>query len=172
MAGFARRVARLLRHRWFDEADLRRALPRAALGRIEAAVRASEQHHGGQIRVVVESGLPLSYLWRGLSARARALMLFGKLRVWDTERNCGVLVYLLLAEHAIEIVADRGLNAHVDAAQWARIVAEMRRPLREGRFEDSLQQAVAAVDALLREHFPLAAGDSPRNELPDTPVIL
>jgi uncharacterized membrane protein len=172
MDSLIRRLSRLLRHRWCDEADLHRVLHRDALARVEAAVAASERHHAGQIRVVVEPGLPLSYLWRGLSARARAIMLFGKLRVWDTEHNCGVLVYLLLADRAIEIVADRGLSTRVDPSQWARIVEGMRPDLRQGRFEPGLLQAVAAVDGLLREHFPLAAGESPRNEMPDAPVIL
>ncbi|MBA2723381.1 MAG: TPM domain-containing protein, partial [Methylibium sp.] len=99
------KLGRLLRHRWLDEDDVRRALGVDALARIEARVRASEAHHSGEIRVCVEAGLPLSYLWRDAAPRERAVTLFGKLRVWDTENNNGVLIYLLLAEHAIEIVA-------------------------------------------------------------------
>ena len=87
--------------------------------------------------------------------------MFGKLRVWDTEHNNGVLIYLLLAEHAIEIVADRGLDAHVEPrAQWARIVAGMREAFRAGRFEEGLNAAIDAVDALLRQHFPLGAAQA------------
>ena len=97
-------LLRLLRHRWFDDTDLRRALPADALARVEARVAASELHHSGEIRVSVEAGLPLSYLWRGLRARDRALTLFGKLRVWDTEHNNGVLIYLLLAEDRKSVV--------------------------------------------------------------------
>ena len=107
-----------------------------------------------------------------MRARDRAVTLFGKLRVWDTEDNNGVLIYLLLAEHAIEVVADRGLNRHVDAAQWARIVDGMRQAFRAGGFEDGLNQAIAAVDALLLRHFPSQAGARNPNELPDLPIQL
>ncbi|MEP7284026.1 MAG: TPM domain-containing protein, partial [Rubrivivax sp.] len=103
------RITRLIRHRLLDDTDTRRALDDAALERLAQRVRTSEVRHSGEIRISVEAGLPLGYLWQGLSARDRALTLFGKLRVWDTEANNGVLIYLLLAEHAIEIVADRGL---------------------------------------------------------------
>lgn len=125
-AGDASRLGRFFRHRFWDEADVRRVLPAAALARLSARVTESELRHAGEIRVCVEASLPVSYLWRGLSARQRALALFGKLRVWDTEHNNGVLVYLLLAEHAIEIVADRGLNRRVSAAQWQAIVDGLR----------------------------------------------
>jgi len=165
------RLLRVLRHRWFDESDTRRALEPAVVQRLQQRVATSERAHSGEIRVCVEAGLPLSYLWRGLTARDRAITMFGKLRVWDTAHNNGVLIYLLLAEHAIEIVADRGLNAHVSAAQWAAIVGTMRQALRSGRHEDGLNTAIDAVDALLRQHFPLAAGQANPNELPDEPVL-
>lgn len=165
------RWLRLLRHRWLDEDDARRALGAGALERIERRVRESERAHDGEIRVCVEAGLPLSYLWRGLSARERALAMFGKLRVWDTERNNGVLIYLLLAEHRIEIVADRGLSRKVDAATWQRIVDAMRESFRAGRFEEGLNAAIDAVDALLRQHFALAPGAVSPNELPDAPLL-
>jgi uncharacterized membrane protein len=134
-------------------------------------VAASERRHSGEIRVCVEAGLPLSYLWRGSSARDRAITMFGKLRVWDTAHNNGVLIYLLLAEHAIEIVADRGLNEHVAAAHWQPIVAGMREAFRARRYEDGLNAAVDAVDALLAQHFALAPGEPSANELPDTPLL-
>src|SRR5450631_1750393 len=117
------RFLRLLKHRRFDEGDTKRALGEGALQRIETRVAASEARHSGQIRVCIEAGLPLSYLRRGASARERAVAMFGKLRVWDTEHNNGVLIYMLLAEHAIEIVADRGIDARVDAAAWTAIAA-------------------------------------------------
>src|SRR5262245_897748 len=165
------RLLRILKHRWFDEGDTRRALQPAVVQRLQQRVAASERRHSGEIRVCVEAGLPLSYLWRGLGARDRAVTLFGKLRVWDTAHNNGVLIYLLLAEHAIEIVADRGLNAHVSDAQWGSIVDGMRASFRERRYEQGLQAAVDAVDALLRERFPLAAGAANPNELPDEPDL-
>ncbi len=167
----ANKLLRVLRHRWLDESDTRRALGPEALERLQQRVRASEARHSGEIRVCIEAGLPLSYVWRDLLARDRAVTLFGKLRVWDTEANNGVLIYLLLAEHAIEIVADRGLNRHVDPAQWQAIVAGMRAAFRAGHFEDGLNAAIDAVDALLTKHFPLAPGAANPNELPDAPLL-
>jgi uncharacterized membrane protein len=165
------RMTRLLKHRWFDERDAARMIGADALARIEQRVAASERHHSGEIRVCVEAGLPLSYLWRSARPRERAVALFGKLRVWDTEHNNGVLIYLLLAEHAIEIVADRGLDRHVGAARWHEILEAMRGAFRAGRFEEGLNQAIAAVDTLLVRHFPLAPGEANPNELPDRPVL-
>jgi uncharacterized membrane protein len=164
------RLLRIARHRWLDDRDVSRALGPQALARVEARVKASEQRHSGEIRVAVEAGLPLSYLWRGATSRERAVTLFGKLRVWDTEHNNGVLIYLLLAERRIEIVADRGLNRRVPHAQWQALVAGMADAFHAGRFEDGLIAAVDAVDALLVAHFPLAPGEVNPNELPDEPV--
>jgi uncharacterized membrane protein len=161
------KLARLLRHRWLDAADARRALGDAALKRLEERVARSENRHSGEIRVCVEAGLPLSYLWRDLSPRQRAVTLFGKLRVWDTEANNGVLIYLLLAEHAIEIVADRGLTRHVSPAQWRTLIAGMGDAFRAGHFEAGLAQAIDVVDGVLLQHFALAEGQANPNELSD-----
>ncbi len=165
------RIARLLKHRWWDERDARRVLPPEALARIQARVAASEQRHSGEIRVCIEAGLPLSYLWQGLRARDRAITLFGKLRVWDTEHNNGVLVYLLLAERAIEIVADRGLDRQVAPGQWQALITPMRQAFGAGRFEEGLNQAIDTLDALLLQHFALAPGETNPNELPDRPDV-
>lgn len=165
------RWLRILRHRWLDETDTRRALGPQALRGLEARVRASEAQHSGEIRLCVEAGLPLSYLWRGATARERAITMFGKLRVWDTELNNGVLIYLLLAEHRIEIVADRGVNRHVSQAQWETIVAKMSAEFAARRYEAGLAAAVDAVTALLVQHFPLVAGQTNPNELPDAPHL-
>jgi uncharacterized membrane protein len=166
-----RRLMRILKHRWIDEADTRRAIPPALVERLARRVAASEKRHSGEVRIYVEAGLPLSYLWRDARPRERAVAMFGKLRVWDTEQNNGVLIYLLLAEHAIEIVADRGLAQKVDPGTWQAIVQHMREAFRQGRFEDGLTQALEEVSALLVEHFPLAPGAADRNELPDEPVL-
>ncbi len=166
------RLTRLLKHRLWDERDARRALPAAALDRLQARVAASEGRHSGEIRLCVEAGLPLSYLRQGLSARDRAITLFGKLRVWDTEHNNGVLVYLLLAERAIEIVADRGLDRHVPQAEWQALIAPMRQAFQAGRFEDGLNQAVDTLTAQLVQHFALEAGQANPNELPDRATLL
>ncbi|MGV3569259.1 MAG: TPM domain-containing protein [Ramlibacter sp.] len=165
------RLRRILRHRWMDESDTRRAVPPELSERLAQRVAASEQRHTGEIRIYVEAGLPLSYLWRDAAPRERAIALFGKLGVWDTEQNNGVLIYLLLAEHAIEIVADRGLSRHVDPAQWQEVVQHMRQAFREGRFEDGLTQALEEVSALLVRHFPAAPGAANADELPNQPVL-
>ena len=164
-------VLRLLKHRRLDEADALRMLGADAMQRIQARVGASETHHSGEIRVCVEAGLPWSYLRRHAPPRERAVAMFGKLRVWDTEHNNGVLIYLLLAERRIEIVADRGLNRHVSAAQWSQINAGMGEAFRAGRFEAGLNEAVDAVGLLLTQYFALAEGETNPNELPDAPDL-
>ncbi|MBA3773453.1 MAG: TPM domain-containing protein [Ramlibacter sp.] len=164
-------LGRMLRHRWLDDSDLRKAAPPELLERLARRVAASESRHSGEVRIYVEAGLPTSYLLRDATPRERALAIFGKLRVWDTEQNNGVLIYLLLAEHAIEIVADRGLSNRVDPGVWQQIAKRMGSAFHEGRFEDGLTQALEEVSALLAAHFPLAQGQSNPNELPDHPVV-
>ena len=170
----------LIKHLWLDASDTRRAIPPDLLQRLATRVAASEQRHSGQIRICVESSLPASYVWRlggentlGALTRQRALMMFSKLRVWDTDHNNnGVLIYVLLAEHAIEIVADRGLTRHVDAAQWQAMVARMASAFREKRYEDGLTQALEESSAVLMANFARTdvSRDHP-NELPDTPLL-
>lgn len=167
-------LMRLLRHRLLDERDALRLLGVDAMARIAAHVAASEARHSGQIKVCIEAGLPLSYIRRGGSARDRAVAMFGKLRVWDTELNNGVLIYLLLAEHAIEIVADRGIDHLVPDEQWKSITDEMGQAFRRGELALGLDAAIDAVDALLVRHFPRrpdAAAGAYANELPDAPEI-
>lgn len=165
------RLARAWRHLWLDQDDARRAMPREALDRLKERVTASEQRHTGQVRICIEAALPLAWLWRGASPRQRAVEMFGQLRVWDTEHNNGVLIYLLLAERSIEIVADRGLARQVPPNEWHAIVERMRRALREGRFEDGVTQALEEVSALLVDRFPAQPGQPHPNELPDGPVL-
>ena len=173
MASIFSKIARVVRHRWRDERDIRKAVPAELVAQLQRRVAQSERRHTGQIRMCIEAGLPTSYLWRGATPRERALTLFGKLRVWDTEENNGVLIYLLLADHAIEIVADRGLNRHVGPGQWQHLVAHMGDAFGAGRYEDGLVQALDQVGALLVSHFPVGDGDAPHpNELPDAPVLL
>jgi uncharacterized membrane protein len=170
-SGFGPRLARLLKHGWTDVADARRALGPGALDRLQQAVQASEAHHSGEIRLCIEASLSPIACWHGATARERAVAVFGELGVWDTEHNNGVLIYLLVADRAIEIVADRGLSRWVDGAQWQAIVERMREAFAAGHFEAGLQAAIAAVDTLLRSHFPRQAGVADRNELPDLPVL-
>jgi uncharacterized membrane protein len=164
-------VARMLRHRWLDESDTRKAVPPDLVERLARRVAASEKRHSGEVRIYVEAGLPMSYLWRSATPRERAVAMFGKLRVWDTEYNNGVLIYLLLAERAIEIIADRGLARHVAPEEWRAIVDRMSAALHDSRFEDGLTQALEEVSALLVRHFPADGGEANVNELPDEPVL-
>jgi uncharacterized membrane protein len=169
--GFFARLQRVLRHRWMDHGDTRRAVPPELLQRLEAYVSASEARHTGEVRICVEAGMPSSYLWRDATPRERAIAMFGKLRVWDTEHNNGVLIYLLLAEHAIELVADRGLNAKVSATQWQAITQRLSAALKAQKFEDGLTQALQEVSALLVQHYPLQEGQVRSNGLPNAPDI-
>ena len=164
-------LGRMFRHLWLDESDTRGAIPPDLVERLSRRVAASEKRHSGEVRIYVEASLPLSYLRRRAAPRERAVSMFGKLRVWDTEQNNGVLIYLLLAEHAIEIVADRGISVQVPEDEWRRIVERMGSAFQEKRFEDGLTQALEEVSALLVAHFPLALGSVNANELPDEPVL-
>lgn len=163
------KLIRILKHRWLDETDARQALGRGALRRIEERVAASEHIHTGELRVCVEAGLPLSYLWRDATARERAVSMFGKLRVWDTEHNNGVLIYLLLAEHRIEIVADRGLAQRVPTSTWQEISDAMAAAFKGGDYAGGLLDAVDRVGSLLVQHFPADPTVFNPNELPDRP---
>jgi uncharacterized membrane protein len=165
-------LKRWIRHLVRTPHGLRRALPAAALERIAQAVHRSEAGHQGEIRFAIEAALPWSYLRRNARPRERALMIFSKLRVWDTEHNNGVLLYVNLADRAVEIVADRGIAARVPRATWQAICHAARDHFREGRLEAGAIEAIEAIGAVLTEHFPLAPGESRGNELPDQPVIL
>ncbi len=179
-------LMRCLRHLWLDADDAQRALGDAGIARLEARVAASERRHSGQICLCVEASLPPGYLWRHLVRRERledvvrdrALTLFGKQRVWDTELNNGVLVYLLLAEHRIEIVADRALVRCISEQHWHALVERIAAACRDGRIEEALAAAIDDVDAVLAAHFPRAAagaeqgpGSGPERGLPDRPTI-
>jgi uncharacterized membrane protein len=161
---------RLLRHLLTDHHAVRRALPRASLEAIEKAIGEEEKRHDGQLRVAVEAALPLADLLHGIDARERAIGWFGRLRVWDTHDNAGVLIYLLLADRRVELVADRGIHSKVGTAAWEAICGEMQQEFARGQFERGVVIGVRAVSDLLAEHFP--PSDEHRNELPDKPVVL
>ena len=165
-------LVRTLRHMLTTPGAVRRAFPEEALVRIRGAIAASEALHSGEIRFAVEAALPWSYLRRDAPARERAQMIFSKLRVWDTASNNGVLIYVELADHQIEIVADRGIGAHVSEQEWTGIATTMRERFRAGAFEAGVIEGVQAVGALLARHFPLAEGERNPNELPDHPAVL
>lgn len=168
------RWARWWRHRWLPDDAATRAVPDDMAARLAQRIAASEARHSGELVVCVEGALPNSYLARAgatepLDAvvRQRALAWFGKLRVWDTEANNGVLIYLLLAERRIEIVADRGLSQRVDAAHWQAVVQRLGQALKQGDVETGLTQALEEVSAPLMAHFALPEGVANPNELSD-----
>jgi uncharacterized membrane protein len=151
---------------------VRRAFPDDALARITDAIAASEREHSGEIRFAVEASLPWSYLWKNLPARSRALMVFSKLRVWDTEANNGVLIYVLLADRHVDIVADRGIAARVPQAQWNAVRDAMLEKFRAGDFSDGALVGVQGVGALLAAHYPAPAEQENPNELSNAPAVL
>lgn len=163
-------LSRYLQHMMSGRHRLRWLFPRPVLRRIRDAIAASECRHTGQIRFVAEAALPASWLARRHSARDRAVELFSLLRVWDTEENCGVLIYLLVAERSIQVVADRGINRRVPEGAWAEICQIMREHFQKGSFEEGVLAGIDRTTELLARHFP--AREERQNELPDWPVLL
>jgi uncharacterized membrane protein YgcG len=163
-------LARVLRHVLSPPWRSRTAFPPATLQAIERAIQSSEASHRGQIRFAVETALELLPLLRGVTARERALEVFSALRVWDTEHNNGVLIYVLLADRDVEILADRGLHARLGAADLERICRAMEQAFRAGRFQEGVVAGIEALGSYLARHFPREAPGP--NELPDQPVVL
>jgi uncharacterized membrane protein len=162
-----KRIGRhLLEHRW----RARRDFPPRVLDAIEQAIKKGEAIHSGQVRFVVEGALDGAPLFRNQPARERALDIFSHLRIWDTAHNNGVLIYLLLADRDVEIIADRGIDAKVGADGWEKICKEMETDFRAGNFERGTIKGIETVSRELAKHFP-AQGPGP-NELPDAPVVL
>ena len=161
---------RLIKHLNYPGWRVGRAFPKAALKAIAAEIGLSENRHNGELRFVVVGGLDLSRLWRGVSAREHAIEVFSQLRVWDTEHNSGVLIYVQLADRQVEIVADRGIHRKVGDATWQSICASMQQAFRAGRFEDGAVAGVKAVGQVLAEHFP--AGEHNPDELPNAVVLM
>ena len=164
------KIKRIVTHLLVTDGQLRRAFPRSTLNRIEAATRASETAHVGEIRFAVEGALDGWPLFKGQSARERAIDLFSQLRVWDTQHNTGVLIYLLLADRAVEIVADRGIHARVDAQEWDAVCRQMEAAFRQSNYEGGVLSGVQAVTQHLVKHFPADGHNG--NELPDQPLVL
>jgi len=164
---------RLRHHLFTDHRSVERLFPPEARKRLEVATRHGEQVHAGQLRLAIEASLPLAAIRRHVTPRARAIEVFGLLRIWDTPENCGVLVYLLLADRAVEIVADRGIAARVAPSAWQAICAKMEDEFRRGRFVEGAQHGIVEISALLATHFPRKDGERiAGDELPDAPVIL
>jgi len=163
-------VERIARHLMATRWMVNRSFPGDTLIAVDRAIKASESAHRGEIRFAVEGALHIEALLRGQSARERAIDLFSQLRIWDTERNNGVLIYLLLADRDVEIVADRGIDAKVGAREWERICRTMEAAFRQADFEGGVVAGIREVTRHLAEHFPPIGDD--RNELPDKPVVL
>ncbi|ABD08647.1 Protein of unknown function DUF477 [Rhodopseudomonas palustris HaA2] len=163
-------IRRISKHLFTSRGLVQKAFPPSALDAIERAIGASEARHAGQIRFVVEGALDGAPLFRDQPARERALDVFSQLRIWDTEHNNGVLIYLLLADRDVEIVADRGIDGRVDAAAWEDICREMESAFRQGRFEAGVLRGIELITAHLAAHFPKDSGGD--NELPDAPVVV
>ena len=170
MSSFSERMSRALRHWKTSAADGRRAFPQETLAAIAAAITAGEQTHRGELRLIVEASMPFDAIWDDVTTRQRALALFAEHGVWDTEDNCGVLIYVNLAEHKVEIVGDRNVNRKIDSATWQAVCRTMTEGFARGNFHDSSIAAVEQVNALLRQHFP-ANGDR-ANELSDQPILM
>ena len=163
------RPMRWWRHAITDRAGVARAFPPASLDRVERAIGEAEARHAGQIVFAVEPALPVARVFAKLPPRERALEVFGLLRVWDTEHNNGVLVYVLLADRDVEIVADRGIHRHVGEAAWQRVCETMEAAFRAGRYEEGALAGVEAISALLAGAFPRGGGP---DELPNRPVLI
>jgi uncharacterized membrane protein len=161
---------RFFRHLFTGPWRVSHFFPAAAMRNITAEIGRSEVTHTGEIRFAVEAGLHPFEILAGKSPRQRALELFATLRVWDTEQNNGVLVYLLLADHDVEIVADRGVNQRIGAQGWEAICREMEAAFRRGEFESGTLMGIRQIGKVLQAHFP--ADDTNKNELPDSPLVL
>lgn len=161
---------RLLKHLLHFPWQVHTAFPASTMQAIEAAIVEAERGHAGELRFAVEGALDLPELLQGITARERALAVFSSLRVWDTEHNNGVLIYLLLADSDVEIVADRGIHQRIAEGEWEKICRAMESLLRQGLYEAAVLQGVALVGALLQQHYP--ATNPPRNELANRPVVV
>jgi uncharacterized membrane protein len=164
------KLSRLLKHlllpRWF----VQRAFSRGDLAGIGDAITACEKSHRGELRFVAEGPLPVSVLWRDMSPRARAIELFSSLRIWDTEGNSGILIYVQLVDRRVEILADRGIAARVPQGEWEAICRAIEANFRNGEWRRGAIAAVARSGELLAAHFP--ADESKANELPDQPLVI
>jgi len=163
-------IVRIAKHLLQTQQRLNRAFPPQTLIAIEKAIKASEAAHVGEIRFVVEGALDGMPLFKGQSARERAIDVFSQLRVWDTEHNNGVLIYLLLADRDVEIVADRWINAKVRPEEWEKICRAMEISFKQENYEGGVVSGIEVVTTHLAKHFPATGAD--RNDLPNNPVVL
>jgi uncharacterized membrane protein len=168
------KIGRLLRHTTATHWRTRMLFPAATLDAIEQAIARAERTHVGEIRFAVETALTPRHIWSDVTPRAHALEVFSRLGVWDTEANNGVLIYVQLADRIVEIVADRGFEGRVSAAEWEAVCRLMEEHFRAGRFETGSIAGVEAIGNLLARHFPQEAAKpvNSHNQLPDRPTLL
>lgn len=164
------RFKRLWRHRWASTRQVLAVFDEAAFGRVESAIAEGETQHRAEIRFAVEAELDLYRLWASMTARERALQVFAEQAIWDTEENTGVLIYLLWADHAVEIVADRGADRILTAARWQEICATLTKACHDGRHVDGVVAAIRAISEAL--HAALPARPDNQDELPNRSIVL
>lgn len=162
---------RMLRHLFTSRWRTRVLFDAATLSKIESTIAAAEAQHQGEIRFAVETALPLGALWHRVTPRARAVQVFAQLHIWDTEHNIGVLIYVLRADRAVEIIADRGINAQVSEAEWQAVCRDVEAHYRQGRYVEGSLAAVTGVAGLIARHFPSSVSEG-KQELPNQPVLL
>lgn len=166
-------IARWWRHLTFSRAKLRHHFPKDQLAHIQEIVAEGERTHRAEIRVVIEGAFSAAELSRRLSPRARAIELFSTLRVWDTEDNCGVLLYILLADRAIEIVADRGIHSRAGNAFWETLVAQLSAAFQHSKYEEGVASVLTGLNEMLTQHYPTdSTARKTHNELADQPVLI
>ena len=162
---------RIIKHLFTTHGPVNRAFPDSTLKKITEAVQLCESQHHGEIRVAIEASLDLPLVLKGIHSRQRALDVFSHLRIWDTEANSGVLIYLLWADRQVEIIADRGVHGHVTDKGWESICQEIEKAFKEGQFETGILQGIERVSQELIKYFP-RIGKEDKNELPNAPVML
>jgi uncharacterized membrane protein len=163
-------MKRLFKHLIYPQWRVRRAFPKSTMNAIERVIADSESRHTGELRFAVEGGMDIAHLIRSVSSRARAIEAFSQMRVWDTEHNSGVLIYIQLADRKVEVIADRGIHEKVGSATWQHICHAMQEKFRLGKYEEGAIAGISAISTLLVEHFP-ADGENP-DELSNAPVVL
>lgn len=165
-----KKIIRIFEHLMSSRWQISRRLPVHSMSAIETAIHDSEKLHMGELRFAVEAGLDWPELSAGISSYERALEVFSHLRIWDTEHNSGVLIYLLLADRKVEIVADRGIYTRVKKSTWVKICQDMESRFRNGEFEQGVLLGIAAITELLQQNFPSQTHNP--NDLVDQPIIL
>lgn len=166
----AARIFKHLQHLVMPHRHVRRPFSTRTLRAIEEAILQCEATHAGQLCFAIEGSLGLTALLKGETPRERALEVFSDLRVWDTEHNNGVLIYVLLADRCVEIVADRGISSRVTAVEWEAVCRDMEAAFRAGDFKQGALVGIETIGRLLSKHC--AAQQGAKSELPSRPVIV